>query len=303
MVKCDVCGRETGLPFKCTYCGGAFCPEHRLPENHSCERFAEVKPRERRQIPKDVISRRGPEEVHLPVEIHYEVRSSGFPKSPSFRHFFFRRASGVLLLAIFAVFIGQLIAQVVLGPAYHAPGDHGTFLYYLAPSRATALTRPWTIMTSIFLHVSFLHLLVNGIVLFFLGPILEMRIGRRRFTCVFLGAGISAGVAQLLVIPSDIVILGASGAILGVLGTLTILAPRLSILLFFFVPMPLWMVTLGFGVLSVILTFLAPGGSIAHMAHLTGIVIGLIYGYKLKREEGRRRQYFFRKISDRGPWF
>ena len=35
-MKCDFCGREEALPFVCNYCGGAFCPDHRLPESHQC---------------------------------------------------------------------------------------------------------------------------------------------------------------------------------------------------------------------------------------------------------------------------
>jgi hypothetical protein len=141
-------------------------------------------------------------------------------------------------------------------------------------------------------------LLVNGIVILFFCPALEVRIGRKKFLYLFLGAGILAGVAQLLVIPSDIVILGASGAILGTLGALTVLAPRLPVLLFFFIPMQLWMVTLGFGALSAILVLTAPGGSVAHMAHFAGLVVGLIYGYKLRREERRKYRHFFQRVFD-----
>jgi len=36
MGKCDFCGKEVTLPFTCRYCGGSFCGEHRLPENHHC---------------------------------------------------------------------------------------------------------------------------------------------------------------------------------------------------------------------------------------------------------------------------
>ena len=200
----------------------------------------------------------------------------------------------VILLIIFVAFIGQSVAWAVLGPAYYTPGNQGTFLYYLAPSQATVLVRPWTLVTSIFLHAGFLHLLVNGMVLFFFGPTLEMRIGRRRFLYVFLGAGILAAAAQLLILSGDPVVLGASGAILGVLGSLTVLAPRIPVLLFFLIPMPLWVVTAGFGVLSAALVFFDPGAPIAHMAHLTGVVVGLAYGYKLKREERKKYRYFAR---------
>ena len=36
MPKCEYCGKEVMLPFKCPYCGGLFCAEHRLPEKHEC---------------------------------------------------------------------------------------------------------------------------------------------------------------------------------------------------------------------------------------------------------------------------
>lgn len=44
--RCDYCGREVYLPFRCPYCGGKFCEEHRLPENHNCPSL-----RERRNVP------------------------------------------------------------------------------------------------------------------------------------------------------------------------------------------------------------------------------------------------------------
>lgn len=34
---CDICGNRSLLPYKCRYCGGRFCPDHRLPENHDCD--------------------------------------------------------------------------------------------------------------------------------------------------------------------------------------------------------------------------------------------------------------------------
>jgi len=158
----------------------------------------------------------------------------------------------------------------------------------------------YDILTSIFAHASFLHLLVNSMVLFFFGPALELKIGKKKFLYLFFGAGILATISQLFVMPPNTVILGASGAILGVLGTLTILAPRLPVLLFFFIPMPLWVLTVGFGTLSAVLVVFAPGGSIANMAHLTGVVVGFGYGYKLKKEEHKFRRRLMRQFF--GPW-
>ena len=299
MATCDICGEEAALPFKCNYCGGTFCSNHRLPENHSCKRFAEARPTKQEQLNRKVTPDQAPE-APPPVEIRYEIRTHQPKRRPSFfKYPLLRRSSMVILLLLFVVFIGQLIVQAVLGPTYYRTGDHNTFLYYLTPSQATALARPWTLVTSIFLHAGFLHLFVNALVLFSFGPVLETKIGRRRFLYIFLGAGIIAGAAQILVLPPDVVVLGASGAILGTLGTLTVLAPRLPVLLFFFIPMPLWVVSLGFGVLSAILAFFTTGGSIANMAHFTGLVVGLIYGYKLRREERKGRRYLLRFFN---PW-
>jgi len=49
MVKCDYCGKEVALPFKCPYCGGKFCIEHHLPENHECPGLQALKQRLREQ--------------------------------------------------------------------------------------------------------------------------------------------------------------------------------------------------------------------------------------------------------------
>ncbi|MEM2875209.1 MAG: rhomboid family intramembrane serine protease, partial [Candidatus Hadarchaeales archaeon] len=232
-----------------------------------------------------------------PVTIRFEF---GPPvRMKKRRHPLLRLSCFIIIILIIAAFVGQLIAEGLLGRNYHLPGDYGTFLYYLTPSGATVLARPWTLVTSMFMHGGVLHMLVNLIVLLSFGPALELRVGRRRFLCVYLGSGILAAAAQLLVIPPDVVVLGASGAILGVMGALTVLAPRTPVLLFFFIPMPLWMATAGFGAISAIFAFTGYGGSVAHLAHLTGITVGLAYGYRIRREERRRMMGMMRFFF---PW-
>jgi membrane associated rhomboid family serine protease len=80
--------------------------------------------------------------------------------------------------------------------------------------------------------------------------------------------------------------LGASGALYGVLGCLAIMAPEIRVLLFFVIPLSIKYAVILFALIDFMM--MGSGDSIAHMAHLSGLVVGLIFGYMLK---GRYRYY------------
>ncbi len=103
-------------------------------------------------------------------------------------------------------------------------------------------------MTSIFLHASIMHMFFNMLALFFFGPTLERRIGSTNFLMLYFGSGILAGLAQIFMFPLYPVI-GASGAIFGVLGALTILMPDMTVYLYF-VPLKMKYVTILFAILD-----------------------------------------------------
>lgn len=291
MAVCDKCGNEVALPFKCSYCGGNYCTDHRLPENHDCPGKGETEKIEPQKQPQADEERERPQ-----FQFRYDFHPLEPPERRRGRRFPYPGATLTLLILIVSVFFIQLAAQLILGPAYFRPGDHSSFLYYLAAAGATVVTRPWTIITSIFAHGGFLHLLFNGLVLLSFGPILETRIGSKKFLYLFFGSGILAALGQLVFMSPEAILLGASGAILGVMGTLTVLSPNLPVLFFLIIPLRLWMATLGFGVLSVLLVVFEVGGSIANVAHLIGLVVGLLYGYKLKKEERRNQQLLLRRF-------
>lgn len=300
------------MPYTCGYCGGAFCSKHRLPENHDCKGLGEIskKSREEGRIYRDVSEsiRRGPSQGERDEEgIEFSL-GSGFGNedrrgrgkrsdlSESFgflKGLFFRRVTMIILVLMFVVYIGQTIAKGVLD----TPG-YRSLLLYLAPTLDTVVERPWTLLTSIFVHGSFLHFFINGLVLFFIGSPLERKIGRNKFILLFLGAGVVASFAQILVIDPFVPVLGASGAILGCLGGLTAISPRSIVLLFFFIPMPLWMLTLGYGAISVLMHLVGAYPNIGHMAHFVGLVFGLAYGYKLKKDM-RQPRHPLQKLLDR----
>jgi uncharacterized protein len=149
------------------------------------------------------------------------------------------------------------------------------------------VTRPWTLVTYIFLHSSFLHLFVNMLVLYFFGTALEERVGNRQlqeifFTARFLSAIGYTFLSQPIFNISPGSMIGASGAIYGVFAALTVLEPDIRVFVYY-IPMKLKYAL----VLFALLDFLMVNSSdmIAHTAHLSGLLVGLYMGWRIKKRE------------------
>lgn len=135
-----------------------------------------------------------------------------------------------------------------------------------------------TVFTSIFLHAGWWHLLGNVLMLWVFGANVEDRLGRLRYLPFLLGCGVIAGLVQAYSQSASLaVVVGASGAISGLIGAYLVLFPRNGIwtLLFFVIPMkiPAWI----WAVVFVLVQFLGfSGGSpgVATMAHLAGLAAG-----------------------------
>jgi len=145
--------------------------------------------------------------------------------------------------------------------------------------------QPWTIVTSMFLHVQFWHIFGNMVTLFFFGTYLSRLVGDRKFLIVYLAGGILGNILLLLLAGflHFNIAYGASGAVFAVAGVLVMMRPKLKVLLYFIIPMPLWVVVLVF---FVIFSFLP---NVAWQAHLGGLVLGLIAGYFYRKRE----RYFY----------
>ena len=166
------------------------------------------------------------------------------------------------------------ILQVVLGDGF-------TQVFVLIGK--DVFTRPWILLTSMFLHGGFNHIFFNMYALFLFGPMLEHRIGAKRFLIVYLGSGLIAGFLSSFVYTAA---LGASGAIMGMIGALIIVMPHLRLLFFFFIPMPLWIAGIVWAFLDAIGVFYPSG--VGNVAHLVGMGAGLLYGLHLKQ---KKQQY------------
>jgi membrane associated rhomboid family serine protease len=150
-----------------------------------------------------------------------------------------------------------------------------------------AIFSPLTLMTSLFLHGGFMHLAGNMLFLFIFGDNVEFRLGRLRYLLTYLGCGIAATLFfALFSADSQVPLIGASGAISGVLGCYFLWFPRNRVRCFLFL-FPIIMTSiylsarlvLGFyllidNLLPFLLTSSAAGG-VAHGAHIGGFLGGL----------------------------
>jgi uncharacterized protein len=161
----------------------------------------------------------------------------------------------------------------------------GNFLsanFALVP--ALALSKPWTLVTSIFLHGGIIHIFFNMFGLLMFGPMLESKIGKNNFLIVYFASGLIGNIGYILTAGfGGSPVLGASGAIYGILGALAILQPNLMVLVGF-IPMPIYMASIFwiFMEFSAGITGAQPG--IANFAHLFGLIGGLGIGRQLKKD-------------------
>ncbi|NLE95646.1 MAG: rhomboid family intramembrane serine protease [Dehalococcoidia bacterium] len=145
--------------------------------------------------------------------------------------------------------------------------------------------QPWRLVTSMFAHGGFYHLLFNMISLYFLGSFFLRLVGEGALLKVYFIGGAIAGLAFILMAPYSSAV-GASGAVFAIGGALAIMAPKLPVLVFPLpVPVPLW----GAMVFFLLFGFLISG--IAWQAHLGGFLFGLAAGYYYKRR-GRRPIFY-----------
>lgn len=153
----------------------------------------------------------------------------------------------------------------------------------------------WTVLTHFFMHGGVMHLFVNMVSLASLGILVEKIIGKKRYFWFYFGGGVFAALFFVLMAgffgygsfgeamfgsPTTYAV-GASGAIFALAGLLALLIPKMRILVFFIIPMPLWIGIVFLLVLFWVLSIIG-GLPIGNSAHLGGFLFGLIYGLYLK---------------------
>ncbi len=160
---------------------------------------------------------------------------------------------------------------------------------------------PWRFLTAMFLHGGLGHLAFNIFALFIFGSVLEKVIGSKNLLIVFLVSGILANLFSVNFYSSS---LGASGAIFGVIGALVVLRPGMTIWAFS-MPMPMLVAGLLWAAGDIIgaVGFFTgnPLDNTGNLAHLSGMFLGIIYGFWFRTRFGSGKVYvkdnFERKVE------
>ena len=173
--------------------------------------------------------------------------------------------------------------------------------FSLYPVSLSVALQLWRLVTYQFLHGGVLHILLNMLGLFFLGPTLERYWGSRKFLIFYLSCGVAGGLFYLLLVAIGFLqalpMVGASGAILGMLAACAILFPHFVVFIFLF-PVPIRVAAIAFTAIYLITLITRGANAGGDAAHLAGMAAGAVYVFsqswraklRLKIQSGRRQK-------------
>lgn len=189
------------------------------------------------------------------------------------------------------IFFGEMVGSFAFGSGW-VQGVFNTFGFSLDALLSGKL---WTPLTSIFVHATPDHLILNMIALFFFGRVVEEGLQWKRYLLIFFVAGLAGEGAIILasvlgIMPAWIPTVGASAAIFGIMAAAVLVKPFEFVMYPYIVPLPLVLVAVLYTLYNVIafLAVLATGAasSVAYASHFGGLAAGAYFGLKY---EGRKR--------------
>lgn len=156
----------------------------------------------------------------------------------------------------------------------------------MIPARLSTGDGLYTVISSMFLHGGWMHLAGNMLFLYIFGDNIEDALGHGKYLLFYLASGIAAAMAQYAVAPySGVPMVGASGAIAGVMGAYLLLFPKakvdiliIIVVIFKILPIPAWIMLALWFTMQFFGAFLSDvdAGGVAYWAHAGGFVAGLI---------------------------
>jgi membrane associated rhomboid family serine protease len=199
-----------------------------------------------------------------------------------------------------AVTVGIIIVNALVFVAELAGGEPFVLRWSEVPATIVAGHRWITLLTMMFMHGGWMHIIGNMVFLWAFGPEIEDSMGPVRYLAFYLLSGLAASLAQIAIAPhSTVPNLGASGAIAGVMGAFLITYPQdqiRTLLLFFwwvrvaFIPAALligfWFLMQLFDQVGAVVV--AQSGGVAYAAHVGGFIFGAATGRMFEGSQARR---------------
>jgi len=187
-----------------------------------------------------------------------------------------------LIIANVAVFFLQTIADRTIGSILN--------LLVLVPGEV--LLHPWTLVTYAFLHGGLMHIGFNMLGLYFFGPRVEERLGAQRFLTLYFVSAISGGLlhdAVSLYTRHYNPVIGASGALFGVMLAFAMFWPEVQILVMFVLPLPARVAVILWTLMSLYSGIQGSRSGVADFAHLGGFAGAYLYLKFLQRTAGVKK--------------
>lgn len=158
------------------------------------------------------------------------------------------------------------------------------FYFGLVPFNFISQLWLWQAFTYIFIHADFWHFLFNALMLWMLGRIVEPELGSRKFLAYFLTCGVAAALFTVAFEPGSLrPVIGASGAIYGLLGAFAFLYPEAQVYVYFLFPMSARSMAILLGTIEFVMTLSRPGSKISSVTHLGGLLAGLLWLWAERR--------------------
>jgi membrane associated rhomboid family serine protease len=181
------------------------------------------------------------------------------------------------------VFVAQLVFDKTGGQTAWLTNKLALYSY------DTGLFKPYQLVTHMFAHGGFFHILFNMYALWLFGAVLEKTWGPKRFLIFYLVCGLAAGITEMFLVPQGAAI-GASGAVMGLLAAFAYTFPNVQ---FYILPIPFPIkakyLAMIYAAIDIFGQFSGYGGNIAHFAHLGGLATGLILAIIWSKTDKRAR--------------
>lgn len=198
---------------------------------------------------------------------------------------------------------GLLLSNVVVFFLIYLGPIGITGIFGLVPKLVWSRLMIWQVFTYMFLHGGFWHILINMFILWMFGSDLERAWGSKEFLKFYFICGVGAGLFNIILQPASMIpVIGASGAIYGVLVAYALMYPNRLVYIYFLFPVKVKYLVIFLAVMEFFLSMSGSRSNVAHFAHLGGMLVGYFYlkgDWRFRRVSYKISNYFHRQKMER----